>query len=39
MVPTSPGSDGLTMKRTGIRRSSPAASICSVKQKHSVLVK
>ena len=27
------------MKRTGIGRSSPAASICSVKQKHSVLLK
>ena len=33
------GSFGSTMKRTGMRRDSPDLSTCSVKQKHSVLLK
>ena len=33
------GSRGSTMKRTGMRLDSPAFSNCSVKQKHSVLLK
>jgi hypothetical protein len=36
---TPAGKPGSTMKRTGISRDSPAASVCSVKQKHSVLLK
>ena len=36
---TSSGSAGSTMKRTGMSRDSPAASVCAVKQKHSVLLK
>ena len=35
----SAGSFGSTTKRTGMRRDSPALSTCSVKQKHSVLLK
>src|ERR1700746_1423376 len=33
------GSFGSTTKRTGMRRDSPGCSVCSVKQKHSVLLK
>src|SRR5690606_9566275 len=33
------GNCGSTTKRTGMRRVSPASSVCSVKQKHSVLLK
>src|SRR5687767_6094213 len=39
IVVTWSGSAGSTMKRTGIARCSPACSSCSVKQKHSVLLK
>jgi hypothetical protein len=39
MVFMSSGSPGATMKTTGILRTSPGPSVCSLKQKHSILVK
>src|SRR5437868_13249421 len=39
MLVTSAGSFGSTTKVTGMRRVSPGASVCCVKQKHSIFLK